>query len=459
MKLIVCLLLGAVASTNADYEPSGTTVCPSLCTDQFEPVCGSDGVTYSNECYLLLADCENSEKITKAYDGECLTETTPSSTDGNVVCNDECPENFKPVCGSDGVTYSNDCTLEYAQCTSGGAITKVSDGECSTSSPGCSDVCPEILKPVCGSDGVTYPNECFLGIADCESPDEITKAYDGECRSETTPSSCNDVCPENYQPVCGSDGVTYSNDCTLDYAECSSNGAITKVSDGECDSDCPDVCPEILQPVCGSDGVTYPNECFLRLADCETPEKITQAHEGECVDTTSCVDQCPAIYKPVCGSDGVTYSNDCTLEYAQCTSDGAITKASDGECSGCSEVCIELFDPVCGSDGVTYSNSCFLKIANCKDSSITQAHEGACTTEGGYKGNNSTESNQETKGGKESSSCPDVCTLIYAPVCGSDGVTYSNECLLGIASCNHPELHLTKASDGACSPVECKTDY
>ena len=47
-------------------------------------------------------------------------------------------------------------------------------------------------------------------------------------------AKCIDNCLDIYKPVCGSDGRTYSNQCELDLASCRSNGKIKKVSDGEC---------------------------------------------------------------------------------------------------------------------------------------------------------------------------------------------------------------------------------
>jgi hypothetical protein len=43
--------------------------------------------------------------------------------------------------------------------------------------------------------------------ASCPDGQGVTVAHEGRC--------CPDLCPAVYTPVCGNDGQTYSNNCTL----------------------------------------------------------------------------------------------------------------------------------------------------------------------------------------------------------------------------------------------------
>ena len=47
--------------------------CTEVCTYQNDPVCGTDGQTYSNPCELRKEACTNSKsQLRIAYRGDCL---------------------------------------------------------------------------------------------------------------------------------------------------------------------------------------------------------------------------------------------------------------------------------------------------------------------------------------------------------------------------------------------------
>ncbi|KAK7832163.1 hypothetical protein U0070_015310 [Myodes glareolus] len=62
-----------------------TCVCQFKCNSDYVPVCGSNGESYQNECYLKQAACKQQSEILVVSEGSCATDAGSGSGDGVTV--------------------------------------------------------------------------------------------------------------------------------------------------------------------------------------------------------------------------------------------------------------------------------------------------------------------------------------------------------------------------------------
>jgi hypothetical protein len=318
--------------------------------------------------------------------------------------------------------------------------------------------CPTVWDPVCGCDGMTYGNECEADAA------SVSIDHRGPCDGEG--ACCTDiggiplpvpVCTGATQENCEAAGGFFEGPGTI----CREAEACCPTSpNGECVDREPFCCVSFggvpLGPGTSCGDVSIPVECGqicggIAGIPCEEPDTFCKLPEGHCCCDffgvcTPIPQGCPDVWDPVCGCDGTTYGNECEADAAGVSIDHR---------GPCGPVCCNpndrppSFEPVwCCQDGSWLPDDgdgmpdCPLGPACCGgpfgEQCYPQQGPQFCKYPEGVCGS-------AADGGGLCTPIPQACPEIYDPVCGCDGVTYSNECFADAAAVS--VLH-----HGPCGP-------
>ncbi|XP_049876398.1 serine protease inhibitor dipetalogastin-like [Pectinophora gossypiella] len=249
-------------------------------------------------------------------------------------------------------------------------------------------------------------------------------------------------CTEKLDEICGSDGVTYRNKCY--YHQAASTGRIHIKHRGPCDNsvirkprdvrrnqsnprepklNC--ACTRELNEMCGTDGFTYSNPCLLRCA-IKTFHDVELSHKGRCSDHSKVARKPRHVRNQI--NTEIRNPREPKLNCA----------------------CTRELNEMCGTDGFTYSNPCLLRCAIKTFHDVELSHKGRCSDHSKVARKPRHVRNQintEIRNPREPKlNC--ACTRELNEMCGTDGFTYSNPCLLRCAIKTFHDVELRHS--GSC---------
>ncbi|XP_054999503.1 serine protease inhibitor Kazal-type 5 [Sorex araneus] len=447
------------------------------CTRENDPIEGLDGKIHGNTCSMCeaffrqeakeKAEAASRTKIKRETNKDACSEFRGLLQNGNLYCTRE----NDPVRGPDGKTHGNKCAMckavfqkededrrrkeEEDQRTAAGRGTNGGGGKaqdpCAEYRESMKDgklSCTRENDPVRDADGKSYNNKCAM-CKEILQREANEKNKHSSNRSNGTESAsgkdeCDQfrsqmkngqlICTRESDPVRGPNGKTHGNKCAMCKEKLEREAAEKKKKEDDMrnrgkNDQCHEfrsqvrdgrlICTRENDPVRGPYGKMHVNKCAMcqSIFEREANERKQNDEKQRAKPTNDAKDEC---------SNFQAYLRNDQL------------------------LCTRENDPVRGADGKIYKNRCYMCRSIFQKAKDKTAYVRSSEEEGSTERPRSSLDSEMCKQYRVVPRMGYLCPKNLQPVCGDDGQTYNNPCML----CHENLIRQTNThiiSEGPCT--------